>query len=272
MGELSAAASRTLGGGAQGYGVVQNIEDAYRFLMNLYEQGDKVFLFGFSRGAFTAQAVAGLLNKCGLLYAYNGNLVAYALRIYLKKGNDRVAREFKRTMARACKPAMIGVWDTVKSLGDHHEDRFFYANPRDNCVHGYHAVSIDERREDFEPSLWGRRQGARHVEVWFPGVHSDVGGGYPEDGLANGALQWMIARAREHGVRFREQRVREFKPDHKGKLHDPLAGLPWSLRGAAPRKIPKDANVHASAFDRRRARSVDYAPANLPDEYTEISA
>lgn len=86
LGELSSAASRTLGGGAQGYGIVQNIEDAYRYLMNVYEQGDKVFLFGFSRGAFTAQAVAGLLNKCGLLYACNGNLVAYALRIVYARG------------------------------------------------------------------------------------------------------------------------------------------------------------------------------------------
>jgi len=156
--EVTATISKTVFGLGLGYGIVRNIEDAYRYLMRTYATGDRVFLIGFSRGAFTAQAVGGLLNKCGLLDQHNDNLVPYALRIYLQKGNDKIASEFKRTMARECVPEMLGVWDTVKSLGNNHEDDFFYESEQPNSRHSYHALSIDERREDFVPSVWGDEQ------------------------------------------------------------------------------------------------------------------
>lgn len=263
LGEVSAFLAENVGGGALGYGIVRNIADAYRYLMATYQTNDRVFLFGFSRGAFTAQAVAGLLNKCGLLYPHNDNLVPYALRIYLKKGNDRIAAEFKETMARPCRPRMIGVWDTVKSLGDNHEDDFFYRNTADNCRYGCHAVAIDERREDFLPSLWKERKNVE--QVWFPGVHSDVGGGYPEDGLANTALQWMIAKAGACGVEFREERVARFPAEPTGALHESYEGG-WRLLGEARRSIPEGARVHESAVTRREA--IDgYDPPNLPERF-----
>jgi uncharacterized protein (DUF2235 family) len=213
--------------------------------------------------------VAGLLNKCGLLDQYNDNLVPYALRIYLQKGNNKIASEFKRTMARECVPEMLGVWDTVKSLGSNHEEDFFYKGERPNSRHGYHALSIDERREDFVPSKWGDAQDENHIDVWFPGAHSDVGGGYAEDGLANGALQWMIARAREHNVAFREDRVAEFDSDPTDLLHDSRAGL-WNLRDAVEREVPQGARVHRSALDRREAVA-DYDPENLPSDLEPVA-
>ena len=267
LGDISSFLSTNIGGGAHGYGIVQNIEDAYRYLMATYRKNDKVYLFGFSRGAFTAQAVAGMLNKVGLLYPHNGNLVPYALRIYLKKGNPRIAREFKATMARPCKPRMIGVWDTVKSLGDNHEDDFFYRNTADNCRYGYHAVSIDERREDFVPSLWKKRKNVE--QVWFPGVHSDVGGGYARDGLANAALRWMIRKAGDCGVAFQDDRVEEFVPDVTQEWNESYEGK-WLVRGAERREIPDGAKVHASALERRQGRT-DYDPPNLPDNHVRVT-
>ena len=263
LGELSSLLAKTVSGGAFGYGIVRNIADAYRFLMATYQPEDRVFLFGFSRGAFTAQAVAGMLGKCGLLYPHNDNLIPYALRIHLQKDNARVAREFKASMARPCTAHLIGVWETVKSLGDHHQDDFFYRDTADNCRHGYHAVAIDERREDFSPSLWGARENVE--QVWFPGVHGDVGGGYPEDGLANGPLQWMIAKAAACGLAFRQERIAEFPPDPAGTLHASYEGG-WRLRGEARRTIQDGATLHDSAARRLEAVE-DYAPPNLPDAY-----
>jgi len=268
--EMASTLSKKVAGGGLGYGVVQNIQDAYEFLMSVYEEGDDVFLIGFSRGAFTVQAVAGMLNKCGLLYPQNNNLIPYAIQIYLKKDNDNLASEFKRTMARECQPKMLGVWDTVKSLGDNHKDDFFYDSPTNNSEYGYHALSIDEQRADFVPSRWGDSTDENHIEVWFPGVHADVGGGYPEPGLANAALQWMIAKARARGVVFDEERVKEFTPDPEEEQHKTMTGG-WVLRGAEPRQIPAGAKVHQAAETRRQSTQSDYDPLNWPQNPDVVS-
>lgn len=268
--DIASTVSKKIAGGGLGYGVVQNIQDAYSYLMSVYNENDKVVLIGFSRGAFTAQAVAGLLNKCGLLYPHNDNLIPYVLKIYLKKDNHDLAQDFKSTMSRECKPNMVGVWDTVKSLGDNHQEDFFYGSPRDNCVYGYHALSIDEQRSDFVPSRWGKQQDKNHIEVWFPGVHADIGGGYPEAGLANSALHWMISKARKHGVQFRDDRINEFQPDPEGKFHESLEGG-WVLRGGSPRPIPSGATIHESAVTCRDSESCDYNPPNIPEKFSTAS-
>lgn len=268
--EVTSTVSKNIAGKGFGHGIVRNIEDAYRYLMQVYDDGDAVFLIGFSRGAFTAEAVAGLLNKCGLLDRHNENLIPYALRLYLEKDNARIAEDFRRTMARDCTPEMLGVWDTVKSLGGKHADDFFYRGQRPNSRYGYHALAIDEKREDFVPGRWGEEQDAQHVEIWFPGAHSDIGGGYSEDGLANGALQWMIAKAQEHGVSFHKDRVAEFEPNPAGTLHDSRSGL-WRVRDAVERDIPAGAKVHTTVLQRRDAVA-EYDPANLPEEFQPVPA
>ena len=96
-----------------GFGLRENIEDAYRFLMDRYLEGDKVFLFGFSRGAYTVRALAGMLHKCGLLQKGSNNLIPYASKIYNKRHNEGIAMGFKQAYSNECKPYFIGVWDTV---------------------------------------------------------------------------------------------------------------------------------------------------------------
>ncbi|RKR03375.1 putative alpha/beta hydrolase family protein DUF2235 [Kushneria sinocarnis] len=262
LGNLWSNATSVIEGKGLGRGIVRNILDAYRFLMQNYVDGDEVYLFGFSRGAFTAQAVAGMLNKCGLLYQDNDNLIPYVTEIYLTRDNDDIATDFKDTMCRTCKPKFIGVWDTVKSLGPHHQDDYFYGAAADNCDVGRHALSIDEHRKDFYPSVWNTDLGDLE-QVWFAGVHADVGGGYADDGLANIALQWMIEQAEQHGVQFRPDRVAEFVPDPADTLHVSLKGFLYEARGARVREVPAAANVHRSVNDRRNSVR-NYDPDNLP--------
>jgi len=265
---ISSTVTRTLEGSAMGYGIVQNIRDAYRYLMNVYEDGDKIYLFGFSRGAFTAQAVAGLLNKCGLIYRHNDNLIDYVLEIYLQRGNRRIAKEFKETMARPeCKPHFIGVWDTVESLGPSHKDDFFYDKLGNNCDHGYHAVAVDETRDDFCADCW-HDMAANLEEVWFTGWHGDVGGGLHHDGLSNIPLHWMISKAAAHGVTFREDRCKEFENemDPLAPIDDPFRDFKWRLRGREPRAIPKGSKIHKSVFQRTNDPATNYKPQNLPAE------
>ena len=99
-----------------GTGIRTNIEEAYRYLMNQFEPGDRVFFFGYSRGAYTVRALAGMIRKCGLLTKGSNNLVPYATRIY-KEASDETAAGFKSSFSRECKPHCIGVWDTVASVG-----------------------------------------------------------------------------------------------------------------------------------------------------------
>jgi uncharacterized protein (DUF2235 family) len=209
-------------GMAVGYGLEHDIRDAYVFLMRTFEPGDTVFLFGFSRGAYTVRAVASLLHMYGLVQPGNDALVPYAIRLMLaierglraaaggRQPADEyfdLARDFKQTMARGgCKPWFVGVWDTVSSVGwiENPLKLPYIANNPDIQI-GRHAVAIDERRAFFRSHLWrkpsdaSRPYGPRDVkQVWFPGVHADVGGGYPEaeSGLSKLALQWMLDEAR----------------------------------------------------------------------------
>ena len=187
-------------GQAFGAGLQQNVEDAYRYLMDRYLPGDRLFLFGFSRGAYTVRALAGMLNLCGLLQKGSVNLVPYASRIYNNRDQHNVAPGFKRAFCHECCPYFIGVWDTVGSMGWFWGRKFFDATLHHDVTYGYHAVSVDERRKKFPVSLWNEAAKADRQtieQVWFPGVHSDVGGSYAEAGLSDVALQWMLEKAEE---------------------------------------------------------------------------
>jgi uncharacterized protein (DUF2235 family) len=103
---------------AFGYGISDNVADAYQFLMRKFEPGDRVYVFGFSRGAYTARALCGMLHIVGLLAEYNEALIPYAIRMIKRKKIDfKIASDFKRTFSRECKPHFVGVWDTVSSVG-----------------------------------------------------------------------------------------------------------------------------------------------------------
>ena len=197
---------------AFGAGLLDNVGDAYRYLMETYETGDHVYIFGFSRGAYTARALAGVLHMFGLLYPGNDGLIPYVLRMYARRTRNAagmthtfsVADGFKSTFCRDVKLHMVGVWDTVSSVGYVWDPvRLPYTGQNPDMKNGRHAISVDERRCYFRNNLWGAALPGQSIkQVWFAGVHSDVGGSYPEaeSGLAKIALEWMLCEAISLGL------------------------------------------------------------------------
>ncbi len=236
----------TLKDQATGGGLQKNIDEAYRYLMQTYQAGDNIFLFGFSRGAFTVRLLAGMLNHCGLLYENKHNLIEYASKIY--NNDDDLDAGFKKDHCRPCPIHFIGVWDTVESLIGDANDRSHDSRLNKEIKHAYHAVSIDEKRKDFPPSLWDERnKSAEQIieQVWFAGVHSDVGGWYPERGLSDIALEWMLRHAEHHGLKLDEEKMTQLKPNPKGKIHKSYTGF-FKIRGTHERQIPKGSKIHDS--------------------------
>lgn len=216
------ALSDHLRGGASGEGLDLNVRQAYRFLSHHYRPGDEIFLFGFSRGSFTARSIAGFLFAAGLLTsqhctAENENA---AWTYYRAAPNDRFCGEWYRLQAFThpydrLSIRCLGVFDTVGALGiplerfrAFNRERYEFHNTELSTIvdYNFHAVAIDEGRRAFEAALWQTpkfKRYASHVEqVWFPGAHADVGGGYSRWDRGEGGLQdlpfaWMLRRAAE---------------------------------------------------------------------------
>lgn len=257
---------------ATGQGLQKNVLDAYQFLMDIYGAGDKIYLFGFSRGAFTVRSLAGMLHKCGLLRPDNDNLVEYASKIYNTEKNDDVATGFKKTFGLPCPVHFIGVWDTVSSLVMNAGKKFHNATLNPEVSFGYHAMSIDERRKDFPICMWDPANVQPHQkveQVWFAGVHSDVGGWYDERGLSNIALKWMLAKAKEQGMVVDDAQVDSITGDPHGEIHESYKGF-WKFRGSRTRKIPTGASIHRSVIERLNNPANKYRPQNLPTDYTLV--
>lgn len=270
---------RTLGkkigiilGQAFGYGLRENIEDAYHYLMDRYQPGDKLFMFGFSRGAFTVRCLAGMLHKVGLLQKGGVNLIPYASDIYNAHGNERIAAGFKETYCQECKPHFIGVWDTVGSLGWWYGKKFFDDRLNKDVAHGYHAIAIDEKRRKFPVSLWQEENltpNQKIVQVWFAGVHSDVGGWYDQRGLSDIALAWMLANAQKEGLRLKEGWKERLNPDPLAEMHNSRTGF-WRLWRPVTRRIPDGARIHTSVLARIKG-NIGYSPV-LPGDYMEVES
>ncbi|HEV7918747.1 MAG TPA: DUF2235 domain-containing protein [Solirubrobacterales bacterium] len=212
-------------GGAFGFGLFSNVTAGYRFLALNYEPGDEIYVFGFSRGAYTARSLVGMIGRIGLLSRDGliANKLPEAVDRYRcspgKKMNFGSSNEeFKRDNCHAPKIKMIGVFDTVGALGvpgairSHHQFHDVKLSSAVQCAR--QALAIDERRLKFEPSLWEASEspdeaGAvdRVKQVWFEGVHSDVGGGYGETGLSDTTLLWMAQEASRQGLVFDRDRL-----------------------------------------------------------------
>lgn len=191
-------------GMAFGYGLSENIMEAYQFLMENYEEGDQVYLFGFSRGAYTARAIAGLVYTCGLLHANSENLIPEAMRIYYDRKNYN-GFAFRKTFGRSCPIHFLGIWDTVTSVGWVYDPLTLRSTTNNKSIKNVrHAIAIDERRAFFRQNLWGQRYADQQdvKQVWFAGVHADVGGSYPLDrsALSNITLEWMLKEAVGKGL------------------------------------------------------------------------
>ncbi len=285
-------------GGAFGMGLSRGVKDAYRFILEHYEPGDELFLFGFSRGAYTARSTVGLIRNCGVLRREHAGRLEEAYALYRSRHaapRDLEAQLFRRSYSHEPRVRFLGVWDTVGSLGipsvglglsslanrrwEFHDTRL--SNTVDAA---YQALAIDEGRRPYAPTLWDRRSVAGRPEVeqvWFSGDHCDVGGGHARSELADIALLWMVDRARSCGLAFRDDAYRRpaeggpprfdgrtfpVDPDPLGVLHDSRRWLFRLLRPHARRIGGEDASsesVASSAVQRLEDRRARYAPREL---------
>ncbi len=201
--------------GATGDGVDDNIRSGYMFLAQNYLPGDRIFLFGFSRGAFTARSLSGFLGACGLLKRLSLTRISDAWHFYRTapvRRPEKFVEACPGTDTHAdVKVAFLGVWDTVGALGVPGtwlntviapRYQFHDTEPSRIVEVGRHALAIDEHRDEFVPTLWTGTvpQGCDIAQVWFAGAHSDVGGGYAVRQLADIPLHWMAAEARGAGL------------------------------------------------------------------------
>ena len=263
-----------LQGMALGAGIRQNIEEAYRYLMNHYQINDRVFLFGYSRGAYTVRALAGMLKKCGLIEKGSDNLVSYASKIYNTWYNDDEANEFKNTFSVECKPYFIGVWDTVGSLGWMRRQRFYDTRVQDGFTYGYQAVSVDESRQHFPISLWRQEDlapGQLVHQVWFPGYHADIGGQNADPPISDITLKWMLTHAQRKGLVLKDRWQEFLHPDPSGEIKESYTGF-WMAFDKVPRSIPEQSLIHTSVFERMADPGSKYGPSNLPSSYTEVAS
>lgn len=264
-------------GGAFGHGLATNVQDAYRFIVDNYNDGDEIFLFGFSRGAYTARSVVGFIRNSGVLRRDTRHLFREAYDLYRRDDlhpDDEEAVRFRQDQSREVRIKFIGVWDTVGALGiplrglnwlTRRKYQFHDVQLSRIVDHACHAVAIDEKRNQFRPALWETKpEDADRVEqVWFAGVHSNVGGGYPDAGLSDIALEWMLERAKEHGLQVDEEYVRDnLLPDVSGKLQDSFRGM-YRLTRPYQRPIPASALLHETVRKRHSSEPAVYAPQNL---------
>ena len=303
--------------GATGFGLSRNVKQLYGELVRVYESGDRIYVFGFSRGAFTVRTLAGLINTCGILdidgYGSNAKFqtaIDDTYRQYRRKYQTWLSRKLfgehdkKPDLVELHKhryvtipgfddgrtPVIhfIGVWDTVDAVGLplHLADfvnaflwQFKFPDTKLSTKVGYacHALAIDEARRSFVPLLWDEEpedpaKPRRVEQVWFAGAHSNVGGGYPRQGMSLTALDWMMNRAELKGLRFHPDVRAAYRgaADVNDKRYDSRAGL-----GIFYRWTPRDIQalcvrchvtpqVHRSVFERIARNTEGYAPGSLP--------
>lgn len=289
---------RVKGGGA-GYGLSLNVKSGYKWLAENYETGDQIFLFGFSRGAYTVRSLAGLIGKCGLIKCTKGKNKSLEEKEVWRRVDAAYDRGYRKggragswiesdwelhqapDGSSAIPIRFLGVFDTVGALGipDDMAILNLFDDPRDFEFHdtelgkhvqtARHAVALDEMRASFTPTLWTAPQGQTHPDmkqVWFPGVHSDVGGGYLETGLSDAALDWMIGEAKAQGLLIdAAMAAAHVRPRHDDVLHNSRRGKMAFLR-TQPRSVPdlgpnQSPNiVHPSVKQRQLSPPITQAP------------
>ncbi len=272
-------------GGAFGYGLSGHVMEGYRWLCETWQPGDDIFLFGFSRGAYTARSLGGMIRKCGLLrHDAVGTVgkaeVSDAYDFYREldsKPDDAIARDFRAGHSVQVDIHFIGVWDTVGALGIPDTAAWFpYARSRYQfhdtelskiVKHAYQALALDEHRADFQPAIWTRNPNTikpgenltskkvEQVDIeqrWFIGAHADVGGGNDRDGsgrkpdsLPDLPLAWLQYKAIDAGLAFSEQ----LEP-----ADDAWRGVPRNSYAEFMYGIYKE---FKSAFDRQVGRGVN---------------
>jgi uncharacterized protein (DUF2235 family) len=297
-------------GGAAGYGLKRNVKSLYRQLSRVYDEGDRIFLFGFSRGAFTVRTLAGLIGACGVL---RGEEFATARQLHqaVEETYDAYRARYDSLLTRAAgrllrwpdrcaavdalqrqyafrtgvRIAFIGVWDTVDAVGLPfalagfvnrvlYQFKFPTQELGGHVDRACHALSIDDDRRAFEPVLW-RGPDPRLEQVWFSGAHSNVGGGYPKQGLSLLALDWMLTHAADRGLRLQKADCELFRGHASvdDTLYDPRTGLglfyrwaPRDVRAYCERNGIAPPRIHLTVAERIAHATDDYAPGNIPPD------
>ena len=327
-------------GGAFGWGLTRNVKDLYRHLAKNFERGDHIYLFGFSRGAFTVRTLAGFITKCGIIsasscrdkkeldglidHAYDCYRLDYKKRLFdiimvlwrliRRRPKPVNAATFRKTHGVVCDPLdyrhyreaskwseelaeqrkipirFMGVWDTVDAVGFplpwmarfwnnaiyHFKFPDYILNPLVDKA--CHALSIDDERKTFHPLVFEEKHESdaddpRVEQVWFPGVHSNVGGGYPKQGLASVTLAWIVKKAGDCGLALESDALTGIHRDRniQDKLYDSRAGAaffyrykPRDIAAICERSHARRIRIHVGTFQRIARRTDGYAPCKIP--------
>lgn len=272
-------------GGGLGEGLDRNIMSAYAWLCRNYQADARIWLFGFSRGAYTARSLGGMISRCGLFDPVASGLDDKGLWDAVRELFDHYRQPVDTVQPivasdelhfygvptgtstrHSIKIHFIGVWDTVGALGvpddmgllnlldDPKKHEFHDTDLSPVVQNARHALAIDEMRQSFTPTLWTNvDEDPRVKQLWFPGVHADVGGGYGRCGLSDGALAWMMDEVESRDLALRPNVRQHLSPDPLGQLHVSVTGIFESLK-TRPRAVPLfvagSAHLHPSALVR----------------------
>lgn len=269
-----------LAGGAFGAGLFQKIKDGYSKISQVYQQGDEIFLFGFSRGAYTARCLAGMIAICGLpTEDFTDDVIETAFQAYRNKDQRQ---QLLAELNKSCdlfdaKLTMVGVWDTVGSLGipaifggvSPIIYGFLDTSLHPDVLNAYHALAIDERREEFPATLWGAAGPGQTLEqVWFCGVHCDVGGSYPDDpngtALSDITLAWMMNKAAKLGLQFVPAVQSKYSLPMDPKCALDTKHESWNIGWTFPKRrtIAPNSSIADSVYVRSEQDNT-YRPENL---------
>jgi uncharacterized protein (DUF2235 family) len=286
-------------GGAFGVGISRTIKECYGWLVERYEPGDELHLFGFSRGAYTARSIIGFVRNCGILRREHKGRIDEAYDFYRNRAPEThprsaLAAAFRGQYAHTEQVSIkcVGVWDTVGSLGVPTSGLVGWWTRKRYGFHdvtlsswvenAFHALAIDERRKPFAPTLWEvtdadrKKPGfnQRLEQVWFAGVHSNVGGGYPDWQLSDLTLAWMYAKATDSGLTLKPNARESLRGHCCGTIYDSMT-LFYRAFGVLTRIVDMKRvdgaghplhtfeSVDKSAFDRRRTFEPRYDPENI---------
>jgi uncharacterized protein (DUF2235 family) len=254
-----------LTGGAFGAGLDKNIMDAYRFIVQNYKSGDRIYLFGFSRGAYTVRSLAGLLNNCHVLKSQEAKKIEEAFRLYKTSAhapNGYYSNQWKNdnSIPNSGTVNFIGVWDTVGSLGlpesifgfIKKKNLFYDPYIGGNIEVARHALALDEKRRDFRATRWKTRTERDLKQVWFAGCHSDIGGSEKPDKdgtfLSDIPMMWMKREAEKNGLKFDDYfQVDDLNP--MSKINESRTSV-YRIISAYHRDIGDNTKIHVSVKER----------------------
>ncbi len=276
-------------GGAFGAGLWSKIKEGYTKIAQVYEAGDQVYLFGFSRGAYTARSLAGMIAISGLpTQDFTDGLVDTAFRAYREKDNRAaLLAQLKDSNMFDANLTMVGVWDTVGALGipsvfgavDPILYGFLDTSLHPDVLNAYQAAGIDEKRAQFPPTLWdtNTQPGQTLEQVWFCGVHSDVGGGEPIDGsektaLSDITLGWMMNKASALGIDFDDAVLKQYTMPLAAEYALDKLHTSWTVINGFPkeRSISQTA-VIGNSVSFRWSQDSTYRPKNLESKAGVLS-